>query len=168
MLAAPADCPINPFYLQNVVEDVRFVDWQVVRYMSPAVDLIYHIFTSTDKTLRDAEYMNLLRHYHNSLSQTIRKLGSDSDKLFTFDNLLSEMKKAGNIAFLLAPMILSVVLADPNQITNMDKMSDDMADGKQSQELITGLTDAAQIEYEKRLNDLVVDLVDLGYFKELN
>lgn len=152
---------------QNIPDDVRFVDWQIIRYVSPAIDLSYNIFTSTDKPLRDAEYINLLKHYYQSLSRTIELLGSVPNELFTFDNLLDEMKKCGTFALLITPMILQISLADSSQITDLNEMCDQIADGNLNQDLIKGLTDNAHEEYATRLNDAIGDLLNLGYFKEI-
>lgn len=150
-----------------MAEDVRFLDWQVIRYISPAIDLLYNIFTSTSKELRAKEYDNLIQLYHESLSKMVKSLGSDPDELFTLDNLKDELKRCGNYAFLLAPMLISVSLADSSEISNLDEMCDKIADGERRHELITGLSDKAQLEYEQRLNDTVEDLVKLGYYQKI-
>lgn len=141
----------------------------MIRYVSPAIDLINHIFSATDKPLRDAEYMNLLRHYHDSLSQMIEKLGSDPHKLFSFDNLLGEMKRYGMYGFIITSITLSVCMADTSQLANLDEVCSEASDGERNnKDLITGISDDNQFEYENRLNDAIGDLVDLGYFTELN
>lgn len=150
-----------------MAEDVRFLDWQVIRYISPAIDLLYNIFTSTSKELRAKEYDNLIQLYHESLSKMVKSLGSNPDELFTLDNLKDELKRCGNYAFLLAPMLISVSLADSSDISNLDEMCDKIADGERRHELITGLSDKAQLEYEQRLNDTVEDLVKLGYYQKI-
>lgn len=150
-----------------MAEDVRFLDWQVIRYISPAIDLLYNIFTSTSKELRAKEYDNLIQLYHESLSKMVKSLGSNPDELFTLDNLKDELKRCGNYAFLLAPMLISVSLADSSEISNLDEMCDKIADGERRHELITGLSDKAQLEYEQRLNDTVEDLVKLGYYQKI-
>lgn len=111
--------------------------------------------------------MNLLRLYYDSLSQMIKSLGSDPDKLFTFDNLLGEIKRYGNYGFIITPLVLPVSLADSSRIANLDEVCNEVIDSERSKELITGLSDGAQIEYEKRINEVFGDLVDLGYFSEL-
>lgn len=155
------------FPLQEVAEDIKILDWQVIRYISPAIDLLYNIFTSTDKALRVKEYDNLLETYHNSLSHMMKQLGSNPDELFTLADLKDELKICGNYAFLLAPMLISVSLADSSEISNLDEVSDKIAEGETRHELITGLNDKAQQEYEKRLNDVVDDLIALGYYQKL-
>lgn len=142
---------------QNVADDVRFVDWQVIRYVSPAIDLCNHIFTSTDKALRDKEYLNLLKHYHNSLSRTIRLLGSDPEELFTFDNLLDEMKKCGTYALLVAPMHIHIAAVGESEKVDMNESRDSTKE----------LSVNAEEEYERKLNDVIGDIVDLGYFNEV-
>lgn len=151
-----------------MAEDIRILDWQVIRYISPAIDLLYNIFTSTNKELRDAEYDNLLQVYHGSLSKMVKSLGSNPDDLFSMDDLKDELKRCGNYAFLLAPMLISVSMADSSDISNLDEMCDKIAEGERRQELITGLNDKAQIEYEQRLNDAIEDLVRLGYYQKIN
>lgn len=151
-----------------MAEDIRILDWQVIRYISPAIDLLYNIFTSTSKELRDAEYDNLLQVYHGSLSKMVKLLGSNPDDLFSMDDLRDELKRCGNYAFLLAPMLISVSMADSSDISNLDEMCDKIAEGERRHELITGLNEKAQIEYEQRLNDAIEDLVRLGYYQKIN
>lgn len=139
----------------------------MIRYISPAIDLLYNIFTSTDKSLRQKEYDNLLETYHNALSRIVKQLGSNPDELFTLPDLKDELKLCGNYAFLLAPMLISVSLADSSEFSNLDEMCDKIADGENGHELITGLNDKAQLEYEKRLNDVVDDLIELGYYQKI-
>lgn len=145
------------------------MDWQAVRYVSPATDLVNIIFLSTDKAFRDNEYANLLQLYHKSLSKTVKLLGSDPDKLFTFDDLQAELKKHGSFALLMAPMAIQTSVADSSEISNLDEMCDKMAEGEGQQEFITGLNETAQFEYNRRLNGVFEDVVDkLGYYHQLN
>lgn len=152
---------------QEIAEDVKILDWQVIRYISPAIDLLYNIFTSTDKALREKEYDNLLEIYHSSLSRIVKQLGSNPDELFTLANLKEELQICGIYGFLLAPMLISVSLADSTEISNLDEMCDKIAEGERRHELITGLNDKAQHEYEERLNDVVDDLITLGYYRKI-
>lgn len=50
--------PINAF----------FIDWQLTRYSSPVLDLIYFIFVSVDTELRRTNYDICLKTYHESLA----------------------------------------------------------------------------------------------------
>lgn len=153
--------------LKGVAEDVRVVDWQIIRYVSPATDVVYNLFTSTEKPLRDKEYNNLIKVYYESLSKMVRSLGSDPDKLFTFENLKDELKKCGNYALIMAPMLAGVSQADSSDVSNMEEMLNG-AEEKETLDLITGLSDEGQLEYERRLAEVFNDILRLGYYHKIN
>lgn len=75
----------------SIAEDVRLFDFQLHRYCSPAVDLIDFIFTTSDKELRAKHYHSLIRLYYDQLALNIRLLGSDPAKIFTFEDLQSDL-----------------------------------------------------------------------------
>lgn len=154
--------------LKGSVVDIRILDWQVIRYSSPATDLVYNLFSSTDKALRDKEYDNLIALYHKSLCNTVKLLGSNPDKLFTLDNLKSELKRCGNFALITVPMIMQVSQADSSEITNMDEMIDKTAENGSELHLVTGLSDERQSEFGRRLNEMVEDIVRLGYYHKID
>lgn len=104
-------------------------------YVSPAVDLTFNIFLSTDKPFRDKEYDNLLRIYYESLSKTVRLLGNNPDELFSFDNLQEELREYGNFVLAVAPIYIQTMLADSSQVNNFDKVGDELAKG----EILDGL-----------------------------
>lgn len=154
------------FFIQDdSLENICFVDWQIMRFCSPALDLLYNIFTSTDKAFRQKEYHNLLKHYHQTLSDTVCKLGSNPRKLFTFVDLEYQMKKFGKYAFLMCPLLIEVMMADPKNVANLDELSEEMAGGQTEKlELVGEFDEATQKKYETRIRDLIADLVDLGFY----
>lgn len=144
------------------------MDWQVIRYVSPAIDLLYNIFTSTDKALRDREYDNILKCYYDSLSKTVKLLGSDPDELFTFENLKDDLKRCGNYALIMAPCLLQISLAESSEISNLDEMFDKAADGEATLDIITGLSENGQQEFDRRIGEVFEDVVRLGYYRQVN
>lgn len=140
----------------------------MLRYVSPAIDVLYNIFTSTDKALRDKEYDNILKCYYDSLAKTVKLLGSNPDKLFSFKNLKDELKRCGNYALILAPCLLQVSLAESGEISNLDEMFDKAADGEGTLDLITGLSENGQQEFDRRIGEVLEDVVRLGYYREVN
>lgn len=151
------------FKSKGIAEDIRILDWQVVRYSSPATDLIYNIFTSTDKAFRDKEFNNLIDLYYKSLSETVKLLGSNPEKLFTLDNLKDELKRCGNFALIIAPTVLHVSQGDPNDVANKNEMIES-DDGFQ---LVTGLSDERQKEFGRRVNEMMEDIVQLGFYHKV-
>lgn len=150
-----------------MIEDIRFLDWQLIRYVSPAIDLAGFLFTSIDKPIRDKEYENLLRIYYESLSKTVTLLGSGP--IFTFDDLQDELKKYAVFVLILAPMVFQTTQATSSESLTLDEIGNRMAEGENRQELITGLSEDAQKVYERRLNEVFEEIIDkLGYYHILN
>lgn len=128
------------------------------------IDLLYNIFSSTDKPFRDLHYDKLLNTYYLSLSQTIRKLGSDPNKLYTFENLQAQLRKYSDYALLLAPMIITIRLAKAKDVANLDDFAECLERGEHV-DLVHDFDDETQIEFTKQINGLITNLVDYGYVK---
>lgn len=141
------------------------VDWQLSRYCSPVIDLYYFIATSTDRAFRKAEYANLLTHYHKTLTDAIRRLGSDPETLFPRDAFDKELKRFGNMVFLMGLWMMQMILADPSDIPDIDKLTEDMVNSS-TIEVFKNQHKAKEQEYDRRINDLMEDFVELGYYSE--
>lgn len=153
-------------YLQKIEpESICLVDWQLSRYCPPVLDLLYNIFSSTDKSFRDQHYEKILQTYYSSLSDTIRKLGSDPDKLYTYENFENQLRKFGRIALLYAPMLIGVLLAGPNDVSNLDEYSE-LIDKDNNIDLLKPFEGEKQLKYSSLINDLVTDLVNYGYIEK--
>lgn len=140
------------------------VDWQISRYCSPALDLIYNIFGATDKKFRDQHYEELLEAYYASLSGIVRRLGSNPDKLFTFNDLKDELRKFGQLAIYCAPMIIQIRVANAKDIRDIDAYSEAIENGEDA-DLLNEFDESTQAIFSKLVNDFVTDLFDYGYIK---
>lgn len=105
------------------------------------MDIVYFIFTSTDKQLRAEHYKNLIRIYYKHLSQHLTRLGSNPEKLFTFNDLLDQLKRFGHYGLLMSTMLMPMITAkavlDPKELN---------------------------IVYKNRMSDIIRDVVRLGYY----
>lgn len=126
------------------------------------MDLLYNIFSGTDKELRDEHFETLLKTYYSSLSKTIQRLGSDPHKLYTFENLKMEMKKFGKFALLTGPMIIQIRIANAKDIRDLDEYSELVDNGVEA-DLLNDFDENTQLVYSKEINDLVNDLLKYGY-----
>lgn len=154
------------FELQkNCLQSVCILDWQITRYCSPVLDLLYNIFSGTDKKFRDQHFDTCLNTYYTSLSTTIRTLGSDPDKLYTFDNFQMEMKEFGEFALLTGPMIIQIRVANAKDVRDLDDYSDRVENGEEA-DLLNDFDEETQQMFSDQVNDLVADLLDYGYVKQ--
>lgn len=155
-----------PFlYLQtHEVMNVCLVDWQLSRYSSPAPDVLYQIFSSTRKPLRDRNYFELIRCYHMELSDTVTKLGSDPEKLFSFSDFENELKAFGKFILVMGTLVVQYVLAQPNDMRDIDEYCEQLASSNNntSPSLLKSICE----ENDQRvaaINELVSDVIAYGY-----
>lgn len=141
---------------------VSFVDFQLARYGAPVLDVLYNIFSSTDKAFRMQHYDKLLKSYYDSLSDTIKKLGSDPMKLYTFEQFHMQMQQFGEFSLLFGPLIIQTKMSSPNNVENMDVYAEHLENGNET-DLFKEFDEKTQIAYSKLINDLVDDLVGYGY-----
>lgn len=150
-----------------MLADIQILDFQTIRFVSPAQDIFHNLFHSTDKEFRDKEYENVLKLYYETLAKTVRLLGSDPDKLFTFANLRDELKRFGNYLLIMSPLWISTTQVEPSGMTGMDEMFDGADDAGNTPDLISGFSKDGQQEFERRINGLLEDIVHLGYYRKI-
>lgn len=73
--------------------DIRIVDFQTLQGSCPVVDLLYFIFTSTDKDFREEYFQKLIDHYHYELSGAISRFNMDVDYIYSKKDFENEFKK---------------------------------------------------------------------------
>lgn len=88
--------------------------------------------------------------YYKSLSDTIRKLGSNPDELFTFEDFQSELKKFGRFAMLVGSIIYQVRLADASDFAKT---------------LMSDLNGNRHELYCELVNGFFTDLSEYGYIQ---
>lgn len=93
-------------------------------------------------------------------------MGSDPDILFSFEALKNELKLCGNFAVIIVPMLIQICAVDPEDVTNLDEICDE--DDQQQVDVIQGLSKDAQALYDERINGLLEDLIEFGYYHKLN
>lgn len=124
---------------------------------SPAIDLSYYLLTSTTKALRE-RYDDLIKVYHDSLSELITKLGSDPNKLFPFDELKRQLKQFGIYGVIMAPILLQVIVSDPKNIIDMNVIDKDTTDLD-----FTTFDDTSKNTYRERVSDAIQDAYKFGW-----
>lgn len=69
------------------------VDYQTLRGGCPVVDLLYFIFTGTDKQFRANYYEKLVDHYYSELRAAIIRLGLNPDEKYSREDFDAELKE---------------------------------------------------------------------------
>lgn len=79
---------------------VRFVDFQMVHYGSPCIDLAYYIYLSLQPPVRRDNFHLLMRTYYNSLLNTLDKYKYKGNRP-SFDEIIEGTKKYSFIGLVL-------------------------------------------------------------------
>ncbi|XP_063695694.1 uncharacterized protein LOC134827085 [Culicoides brevitarsis] len=169
------DCWINNFMFNfngEVPIGIKFIDFQVARYVSPVLDLMYFIFASTDKQLRDEHYDDLIRAYHSALSAMLERLGEKTNKVMSFEALQAELKKFGKFGMPMAFMLIPSITMQSQDIPDMDKMAEMMqkmqakgenfGESEETKEMMAKYQQQT-MKVGARIRDVVIDMERLGY-----
>lgn len=77
---------------------MKFLDWQMVRYGTVAIDISYFICCCTDAVLRK-RLPELLQIYYSTLIQRIDEFGCSGSELFPFETFQSHIKEYFRFGF---------------------------------------------------------------------
>jgi hypothetical protein len=105
-------------------DQIRFIDFQMSRYSTPALDLQYFIYSSLSEPVRYEYTEHLLEVYHTELRDTLKALGCDHH-VYTIEQLKKEYEDASFYGLITACTVLTIVLADPAEAFDMEKMTED-------------------------------------------
>lgn len=136
---------------------MRLVDYQLLRLTSPVIDIAYFICTSTNPDIH-GRYSNLLHVYYNALATFLTKLGSDPEKLFTFNDLEDQFRQFGKFGLIFSPILVGVMVSDPKDIIDMDSIKDDTnADG------LAKLNGQTKILLKERMSSVIQLAIKSGW-----
>lgn len=143
---------------KKCVSDVRLIDWQMVQYCTPIVDLSHFLFLATEKPLRDKHFDDLLKVYHGSLSELLTEFGLEVNEIFSYNDMEEQLKRFAIYALVLAPFFLPMLVALPEDIPNLD-------DFKEGSKIEYGNNENSNKAFEVRMRDLIVDMQERGFFE---
>lgn len=89
------------FQGSNKPTDLYFIDFQLSRYASPILDIVYPLFSCGTTQLRHDHYDQLLHDYYDSLCESLEQLGCDPQELFPYTALLEQFKQFGGFSSLM-------------------------------------------------------------------
>lgn len=108
-----------------------------------------------------------MKHYHKTLSDAIRRLGSDPEKLYPFAVFEQELKKFGKFIISFSPIMVQMTLTEATNIPDLDDFSEGLQNGDDTVDLVRGdFNEEIQKIYSKRISDVFTDLLELDYYWE--
>ncbi|XP_033159319.1 uncharacterized protein LOC117140478 [Drosophila mauritiana] len=163
------DLWVNNIMFRSEPEEVIFFDLQAMRKSSPVFDILHFIYTSTRRPLRDVHTDTLLAAYSQTLSEELRHQLEDTTaaerleelcEAFSLQRLSSDYVRQVHYGLAIGMWILPAVTFDPNNIPNLDVMSEQNLTGKEIK-----CTQTLTSEYHMRIRELVMEFYELGYLQ---
>ena len=141
----------------TVPDDICFLDFQQIRYNSPAIDLGRFLFAVMDKPTRHLHRDYLLQHYYESLGETLRHFGLAPEYLLPFSELESQLRKY-SVTFITFSLLNVVHARDPGEEKEYG------CDGDESVlDSIRKPQQAMSEECRQAIFDIIEECVDRGY-----
>ncbi|KAG6451366.1 hypothetical protein O3G_MSEX007083 [Manduca sexta] len=160
------DCWTNNFLFRSVdgaISEMYLVDFQLVRYASPALDLAYIMYLCLERWQRVEHLTPLLRHYTAELHQRLLEL-SDDDSLFCgapneealYELLLKEFKEKSRFGLGIALDMYPIMKCESNEAPNLYQSKDNESTSS-IQPVWT-----SNAACRRKMTELVRELVDEG------
>lgn len=90
-------------------------------------------------------------------------MGSDANKLFSYDDLQDQLKKFGSYALIIAPMLLNIITTKPDDIPDLDNLAEEYKDKTMEEGMKAFMNDFSIDKFNARIRDVVQDVLRLGY-----
>ncbi|XP_045507205.1 uncharacterized protein LOC123703296 [Colias croceus] len=156
------DCWTTNFlyrYQNSKVVDAKMIDFQLSRYASPVLDLIFCIYACTDQELLLKHYDDILKNYYSVLSNQIKELGSNPDNVYSWDTFMGEVKKYSYFGLAFSFESTPFIILSPEDAIVMDMEGNE----KKNIDDFWKLQPIATKEGRLREANNVVHCVDNGY-----
>ncbi|XP_046684248.1 uncharacterized protein LOC124370012 isoform X2 [Homalodisca vitripennis] len=85
------------------VEEIKLLDFQLVRYASPLVDIVYFIWTSANDDVRTNKLDELYKIYTDELNKSLSKINSTTN--LSYENVKRKVKELSPLALCMAVVI---------------------------------------------------------------
>lgn len=91
----------------------------------------------------------------------VEKLGSDPDKLYSFGQLETDLRKYGKYAVIICLLLLGFCVANETEVNDLNEYCERVIRGEKFNFLLNFDDNAT---YHTHINDVVEDIFQYGYF----
>jgi len=116
-VVSEGDCWAPNFLIRDIEQnqkEVLMLDFQLARCASPVLDLSFLIYSCTLKSFRDEYFDKILKLYHSELSDAIKLLGSEPEKIYPLDLFMKEVKRLLSTKYLFSMKKIGNIKIDIN------------------------------------------------------
>ncbi|KAF7273067.1 hypothetical protein GWI33_014194 [Rhynchophorus ferrugineus] len=145
----------------NKLEDVKLIDFQLVRGSTPVHDLSYFFYSGASKKDFD-NIEHYLQLYHGSFSEVCLLFGEDPKELFPLETLRSDWKQYALLGLLMGIQLWQVKLVAKERMQEVFKEIEDCKEKEQKvwANLMEAVYDTE--EFKERARALLVHGIEYG------
>ncbi|XP_037805479.1 uncharacterized protein LOC119599672 [Lucilia sericata] len=157
------DCWINNVMFKKEngkVVDARLIDWQIMRYSSPIIDIMYFLMSCTTREFRKQHFQQVLDFYHCAVREHIKKLGSNPENLFARSAFNREFKNKGAIGLIFGMIVLPILTTKSEDVPDLEKLSEKVSAGHSTDAMEAGFVGAKSLLFNERLRGIIMDSID--------
>ncbi|KAI5645890.1 ecdysteroid kinase domain-containing protein [Phthorimaea operculella] len=162
----PSVGKIHPASMRAAAEYMYMVDFQAVRYGSPALDLSYILYLCLEREQRSEHLDSLLEYYVDELHKRLLEMSDEASIFHTslnrnalYELLQEEFKRAGRFALGIALDMYPIMMCDSSEAPNLyqEKESGSAPSHDDAKPVFT-----VNAQCRRKMTDLVMELVDAG------
>ncbi|CAH2089108.1 unnamed protein product [Euphydryas editha] len=131
--------------------DVISLDYQTVFKSNPIFDLMYFIFTGSDKNFRKNHFKETIEHYYKELRAALERLNLAPDYIYPREDFDYELQKMMPLGLLISMFLLLIITVQEEDAPMVDKDIE-----------INNFLVPPNNLYKERLNDIIDDYIDMG------
>lgn len=139
------------------------IDFALLRYSTPVVDLSTFLYLSCSNELRKDHFFDIMRVYHDTLKEHLLDAGVQNIDKYSYDAFLDDFRRGAIFGFVIASFYLAVLMGHDSK-----EMFDQMATGDVSEmEYLKFNKQAGGEKMSKILADMLLQLKDFGCLKHI-
>ncbi|XP_058455388.1 uncharacterized protein LOC131432855 [Malaya genurostris] len=150
-------------YKKGVPTEVILLDWQICRYVSPTLDILYFLFCCTDGEFRAAHYDEMIHIYYASLRTLLEKLGGDPTRQFPYTTLLRQLKQYGKFGVIMASFLVPMLCMENTDLPDLDAEAEKFEKTQQINNDMFAVNEKSEAKYRKRMSAVIRDAIRYGY-----
>ncbi|KAJ8715885.1 hypothetical protein PYW08_013170 [Mythimna loreyi] len=137
--------------INGVVSEMIPIDYQLVCYGCPALDVIFFIFSSTDQKFRRSHMLYLKELYYESLKRFLKYFSLDVSSIYPKTEFERDLKSMMDYGLMTAILMMPLLMASDNDVDI-------------TREPLAGLSLNVDDLLKDRLVGIVQDFIEWGYF----
>ncbi|XP_011692792.1 PREDICTED: uncharacterized protein LOC105452930 [Wasmannia auropunctata] len=136
------------------------IDFALIRYSTPVIDLSTHLFLSCTNEMRKSKFSEIMRAYYDALKEYLLDAGIQDIEKYSYNALLDDFRRGALFGFILMSVFVPVLLGHLSPETLVQEIVDlGVVESAKKQKYAGG------DEVSKILADALLHLRDLGCLK---